>query len=176
MQEARIRLWRTEVAATSSPENPAAYARRTIQNTVRDLYRRQWRRVREVTIDEIPPRFESGPDDIEVPNELEDECRRAAHGVLAAGIWAGAAVLNELTFRLHLDVPIPLDAPAPIASTDDQECSWAALWLAGRADCFPDAEHDDNTAMRKRRSRALESVAARLRQAVEVALAGAGPR
>jgi hypothetical protein len=177
LQETRTRLWRTTKLDAESLANLPGYARRAMQNTARDLHRKRRRRVVEDQLpdDEVLAVVLRGPDDIDVPSDLEDECRRAAHGALAAKPWAGAAVLNELTFRLHPDVPIPRDAPGNTENTSDaQACRWAALWLAGKWDCFPDKGQVEDAAMRKRRSRALDMVFDGLAHAVRVSVAGAG--
>lgn len=174
LQEARVRLLRTRFA--SPIENPAGYGRVAMQNAARDLHRRRRARV----VEEVWPEEDLMPDahwdgaEIDPPGQLEDQCRRAAHGSLARTPWTGAAVLNELTFRLHPDVPIPGGAPHPDGAGEDQEGRWAALWLAGKFDCFPDGDHPEDPAMRKRRSRALHEVMAALDRAVRVATPGAG--
>jgi DNA-directed RNA polymerase specialized sigma24 family protein len=169
LQDARLRVWRTGARRSEPPENPVAYAYRALQHAALDLYRRQRRRVAEVALDEPWPGPDGTRSDVDVPGEFEDGCRRAAHGALAVRPWAGAAALNLLTFALHPDVPIPPEAPRPDAGTDDQEASWAALWLAGKLDCFPAVGSAEDAAMRKRRSRALDDAARHLRRAFELA-------
>ena len=175
LQAARIRAWRMAEAHDQPPENAVAVAYRAIQRSVADLYRRTRRRVTEVDLDDTLGGLEdvagAGPGEIEMPGDLEDSCRRAAHGRLAAKPWVGAAVLNELTFRLHPDVPFPAGAPAPTEGTDDHRVSWAALWLAGRTECFTGHGCADDAARRQRRARALSATAAELRQVVEMATA-----
>jgi hypothetical protein len=173
LQSARIRAWRLAERHDTAPDNPVAVGYRTVQQAVGDLYRRGRRRVRELNLEDYLPVLDSRPVDFDGPGDLEDDSRRAAHGTLATRPWVGAAVLNELTFRLHPDVPIPDGAPAPKAGDDEQHLSWASLWLAGRIDCFPNGRVPDDPAMRQRRSRALDAAALGLREVVAVALAGA---
>ena len=173
LQDARLRVLRTATRGGRPPTDPVAYGYRALQNAVRDLYRRGSRRVSEVPLDELLPLADLDPITIDVPDRLEDDCRRAAHGTLAVRPWVGAAVLNQLTFKLHRDVAIPRRAPRPEAGSDDQEASWAALWLAGKVDCFPRGREREDAAMRQRRARALAAVADQLQHTVEVALAGA---
>jgi hypothetical protein len=164
VQDARIRVMQTLARGGGVPENPIAYAYRALQNAARDLYRRSQRRLTAEAFEDLPPSAEEGAADIDVSGLLEDDCRRAVHGLLALRPWIGAAALNELTFRLHQDVPLPDGAPSPE--------SWAALWLVGKTDCFPDKDHPEDAAMRQRRARALAAVREELRRAVAVALAG----
>jgi hypothetical protein len=149
-------------------------AYRAIQWAVADLYRKGRHRVEETELDDAQIPLVPLPGTVDLPSDLdEDDCRRAAHGRLARRPWAGAAVLNELTFRLHPDVPLPGEAPGPDSGTDDHRVSWASLWLAGAWECFPTPGTTDDATMRKRRSRALSLAADELRHVVEVALAGA---
>jgi RNA polymerase sigma factor (sigma-70 family) len=164
VQDARIRVMQTLARGGVVPDNPIAYAYRALQNAARDLYRRSRRRLSAEAFDDLPAAAEEGAADVDVSGLLEDDCRRAVHGSLALRLWVGAAALNELTFRLHQDVPFPDGAPTPE--------NWAALWLVGRTDCFPDEDHPEDAAMRQRRARALAAVRDELRRAVEVALAG----
>jgi hypothetical protein len=173
LQEARVRAWRLAEAHDTPADNPVGVARRAIQRAVADLHRRSGRRVWETDLEDASTVIDCVPGDVDVPGQLEDGCRRATHGRLAVRPWAGAAVLNELTFRLHPDVPLPAGAPGPAEGNDDHRVSWAALWLAGKIDCFPTRRTPDDAAMRQRRSRALAATANELRQVVEVALAGA---
>jgi hypothetical protein len=176
LQETRVRLLRTGGPSTAEADNAIGYAHRALQNAACDLHRRRRRRVVEDVLpdDEVLVGTRWSVDDVKVPSQLEDECRRAVHGSLAARPWAGAAVLNELTFRLHHDVPIPREAPSPDGGTDEQECCWAALWLAGKLDCFPTLSELEDDAMRQRRSRSLRVVRDGLEHAVRVAVAGDG--
>jgi len=171
VQEAAIRAWRQAATHDDAPEHPEAVARRAIHHAATDLYRRARRRVVETDLDDVtdPPGHQ--PPEMSLPGALEDGCRRATQARLARRPWVGAAVLNELTFRLHPDVPIPDGAPAPDAGTDDHRTSWAALWLAGRTECFPGDGGSDDAATRQRRSRSLAAAAAELRLAVEKAVA-----
>ena len=163
VQEAALRVLRTMAGGGLVPDNPIAYGYRAIQNAAKDLYRRGRRRLTPEAFDDLPPGADEGSADVDVSGLLEDDCRRAVHGSLAVRTWIGAATLNELTFRLHHDVPLPDGAPGPE--------SWAALWLVGKIDCFPDGDRREDAAMRQRRARALAAVRNELQRAVEVAMA-----
>lgn len=164
LQEARVRVWRQE----QSPDMPEAVARRAIQQAVADLHRKAWRRVVEEKVDDAADPVQ--PDrHAHLPGALEDLCRRVVNGRLARRPWVAAAVLNEITFRVHRDVPIPEEAPAPDAASDEEPLSWAALWLAGRFECFP-PEGSDDAAAGQRRSRSLSATARELRLVVASAV------
>jgi hypothetical protein len=172
LQDARVRAWRlASDRGRPPPDNPAAAAYRLLQYAVRDLYRRGRARPEEAEFDEAVVDAEAPPFELDVVDRVEDDCRRVLLPTLAATPWIGAAVLNELTFRLHRDVPIPDAAPAPRGSTDEQNLTWAALWLAGKVGCFPSAGRPEDAAMRQRRARALKAASERLRWAVETAKA-----
>jgi hypothetical protein len=169
-QHAVDKALRTRQRGVPPPENPAAYGERIMRNAAVDLYRKEKRRSGDVPVDDLLPDRDD-PGKIDVSGELEDTCRRIAHGRIALKPWAMAAVLNELTFLLHADVAIPAAAPQPRRPGDEERVAWASLWLAGEHNCFPAAGKDDDEARRQRRSRALKVVAEQLRQTVETALA-----
>jgi DNA-directed RNA polymerase specialized sigma24 family protein len=163
LQDAAVRLWRTQTAGSVAPEHVEAYCYRVLQNAVRDLYRRRRRRVQEAPLENAESC--AGPADVEVPGALEDGCRTALRASLVEQPWAGAGALNRLTFALHPEVPLPAAAPAPDAGTDLQRAAWASLWLAGRLDCFA-LNGPDDAARRRKRARALDAVTDCLRVAV----------
>jgi DNA-directed RNA polymerase specialized sigma24 family protein len=163
LQDAAVRLWRTWQAGSAAPENLEAYCYRVLQNAVRDLYRRRRRRVEETPLDDAEPC--AGPADLEVPGALEDGCRAMLRASLIERPWAGAGALTRLTFALHPEVPVPAAAPRPEVGTDLQRAAWAALWLAGRLDCFA-LDGPDDDARRRKRARALDAVTDCLRRAV----------
>lgn len=108
----------------------------------------------------------------------EDGMRRALHLRLAVSrtkIWAVAAALTTLTLRMHRDVAVPADAPLPEGGSAAQADRWAALWLAGEDEAFPDprAGRADDAARRKARSRRLQEVDELLRDVAAAALGGA---
>jgi hypothetical protein len=93
----------------------------------------------------------------------EDDLRRGLHRRLAVAgvkVWAVAAALTTLTLRVHRDVAIPDDTPEPDVGSPAKADRWAALWLAGEHDVFPDggAGRVDGAALRKARSRKLQEV------------------
>jgi hypothetical protein len=167
LQEARLRYWRLAEAHVDAAENPKGVARRAMKRAVLDLHRLRSRRVEETVLDDLPPGQQGSVVDPNPVAEMEDACRQRLWVRLGRKPRAGAAALHELTFRLHGDVPIPDSAPRPVAGSDDKEIGWAALWLAGRDDCFSSGDGVETAAIRRRRSRALEETAAELRDAVD---------
>jgi hypothetical protein len=106
------------------------------------------------------------PADAAVLATLEDGIRRGLHVALAqAKAWTVAAALSTLTLVVHPDVAVPNGAP--------EADRWAALWLAGERDAFPDgADRPDDAARRQARSRKLRAVDALLRQVAGAVLGG----
>lgn len=169
LQEARLSVWRTLDESALVPENPTAYAHRAVTNAVYDLHRRRARRVEETSLDDDGQVAPTSVSDVVLRAELEDDCRRVAAESVARRPWAAAAVLNHLTFTLHPDVPIPDGAPSPEIGVDDQRAAWAALWLAGKTECFPSEEGIDDATTRQRRARAIAVVTDHLRRVYETA-------
>ena len=165
LQEARVRVWRQSLTHEDPPDAFEAVARRAIHQAAQDLHRKAWFRLPPDSIEELVHE-PVGPSDVALPRELEDPCRRVVASRLARRPWVGAAALNEITFRLNPDVPIPDGAPAPDAGDDDHRVAWASMWLAGRFDCFPVSPDGDGDAVRQRRSRALAAVADELRAVI----------
>jgi hypothetical protein len=78
--------------------------------------------------------------------------------------WLVAATLSVLTFTAHPEA-LPADGPAPVAgSRPDQARVWPALHLAGETDLFPGPDGDP-AARRRTRSRRINAVLGRLRDA-----------
>lgn len=170
LQEARVRVWRTEGRLPEPVDNPAGFGHRMLQYAVADLTRTTRRRPPAATAPADDHAADPAPpvDVVVVAGAFEDACRRAVAEAMGEQPWRGAAVLTELTLRLHADVPVPVGAPAPVGASDDGAVAWAALWLAGRHDCFPVAPAGDDAATRRRRSRALAAVADHLRHVVRL--------
>jgi hypothetical protein len=156
--------------------NPVGYARRALHRKATDLLRgelvrrphealRQHERDDEPLHDLADP-ADLSPADAAVLATLEDGIRRGLHIALAqAKAWTVAAALSTLTLVVHPDVAVPDGAP--------EADRWAALWLAGERDAFPDGdERPDDAARRQARSRKLRAVDALLRQVAGAVLGG----
>lgn len=168
------------------PDNPVAYARRAVTTRAIDLLRGE--RVRRdrtapLLLDDDEVRTvpdladdDAGPSDVVALAAAEDGIRRRLHVVLAgtAKVWTVAAALTTLTLRVHRDVALPDAAPRPTGDDEGKADRWAALWLAGETDVFPDPEagrHDD-PARRQARSRKLRDVSQLLHEMAASILGG----
>jgi hypothetical protein len=168
-----LRLARAELPADLA--NPVAYARRSLTLHAMDLLRGE--RVQRRHRAPVPHRHDDDDDPLlDLPDDpetdpgveaalasVEDDLRRALHRRLAVArvkVWAVAAALTTLTLRVHRDVAVPDAAPEPEVGSAAKADRWAALWLAGERDVFPDgaAGRSDGVALRKARSRKLQEV------------------
>jgi hypothetical protein len=164
------------VALPAELDNPVGYARRALSRRATDLLRGELvRRAHDLpllqTDDEAPltelvDAADLSPADAAVLATLEDGIRRALQVALAeAKAWTVSAALSTLTLAVHREVALPSGAP----ETD----RWAALWLAGERDVFPDGDaRPDDAARRQARSRKLRVVDDLLRR-IAVAVLGA---
>jgi hypothetical protein len=171
LNDVAVRLLTADLAATI--DNPAGYARRSLQLRTLDLLRGERLRPH----DPLPDGF----DETEVAHEdhdpavlataaaLEDAFRRALTASLAgARTWTVAAALSTLTLRTHPDVALPDDVPEPGGSASAAQAdAWAALWLAGERDVF-----GEGAAARQARSRKLRAVEDLLRSVAGAVLGG----
>lgn len=164
LHDVAVRLLRADLPAL---ERPMAYARRSVQRRALDLLRGE--RVRPAIAghdDATEPAFEpadgaAGPADLAATGAAEDAIRRALFATLGrAKAWTVAAALSTLTLRMHRSVQLPAAAPRPDTDEPDKADRWAALWLAGETDVFPDpaAGRTDTPAVRQARSRKLRAV------------------
>ena len=158
--------------ATTAPDDPVAYARRSLRNQSIDLLRgERVHRARNTPLfadDEDGPMIQvptgdALPSDVTAVAELEDGIRRGLSAALAgaaARTWTIAAALTTLTLRIHRDVALPNAVPRPDVDDEAKADRWAALWLAGERDVFPDAAaaQVDDAARRQARSRKLREV------------------
>lgn len=167
-----LRLARAELPADL--RNPVAYARRSLTLHAMDLLRGErvvQRRRAAVVVDGdgdggLGALDVADPDAVDPSVEatlagVEADLRRALHRRLAVArvrVWAVAAALTTLTLRVHRDVALPAAAPEPEVGSPAKADRWAALWLAGEHDVFPDNERVDDQARRKARSRKLQEV------------------
>ncbi len=171
-------------------DNPVAYARRSIQLRATDLLRGDQVRDRHTATvpahhderDDDPRLYRPdpvapAPDEVALARAAEDGIRHALHlALVTTKAWAVAAALNTLTLRLHQDVQLPEEVPHPDAVDEDKADRWAALWLAGEAELFPDphAGRIDGAAVRKARSRKLQEVERLLRSVAASVMEGRG--
>lgn len=161
LHDVAVRLLRADLPAL---DRPIAYARRSVQRRALDLLRGE--RVRPVTDgepDETATIADPGdaPADLAAAGAAEDAIRRALFALLGrAKTWTVAAALSTLTLRLYRSVPLPAAAPRPETDEPDKADRWAALWLAGETDVFPDlaAGRADTPAVRQARSRKLRAI------------------
>lgn len=161
LHDVAVRLLRADLPAL---DRPIAYARRSVQRRALDLLRGE--RVRPVTDgepDETATIADPGdaPADLAAAGAAEDAIRRALFALLGrAKTWTVAAALSTLTLRLYRSVPLPAAAPRPETEEPDKADRWAALWLAGETDVFPDlaAGRADTPAVRQARSRKLRAI------------------
>jgi DNA-directed RNA polymerase specialized sigma24 family protein len=169
-----LRLARAELPAELA--NPVGYARRALTLRAMDLLRGA--RVERRHVVAVHGHDDDGDEDrlVELPDpapldpsaeaalaDVEDELRRALHrrlAVVRVKVWAVAAALTTLTLRVHRDVAIPDTAPEPEVGSTAKADRWAALWLAGEHEAFPDEAvgRTDGVALRKARSRKLQEV------------------
>lgn len=163
LHDVAVRLLRADLPAL---DRPIAYARRSVQRRALDLLRGERVRPR-AAADGDPDETATIADDGDAPADLaaagaaEDAIRRALFAVLGrAKTWTVAAALSTLTLRMHRSVQLPAAAPRPETDEPDKADRWAALWLAGETDVFPDiaAGRADTPAVRQARSRKLRAV------------------
>lgn len=162
LHDVAVRLLRADLPAL---DRPVAYARRSVQRRALDLLRGE--RVRrhhdEGALEEPATIADAGatPAELAAAGAAEDAIRRALFAALGrAKAWTVAAALSTLTLRMHRSVPLPAAAPRPETDEPDKADRWAALWLAGETDVFPDAGtgRTDSPAIRQARSRKLRAV------------------
>lgn len=186
-----LRLARAELPADL--RNPVAYARRSLTMQATDLLRGervvQRRRAAVVVVvvvaadgdDGLGPLVDVADPDAVDPSVdaalagVEADLRRALHRRIAVArvrVWAVAAALTTLTLRVHRDVALPAAAPEPEVGSPAKADRWAALWLAGEHDVFPDEERVDDQARRKARSRKLQEVERLLADVAATVLGG----
>ena len=172
-------------------DNPVGYARRSLQRRATDLLRGELtRRDHQVVArphdgeddgrrpsdaDDRADDAAPTPDDVAVLAASEDGIRRALFAALGATrTWTVSAALSTLTLLVHPDVALPDDAPTPGTGLESANDRWAALWLAGERDAFPDDDHPDTPARRKARSRKLNDVVQLLQRVAAAVLGGRG--
>lgn len=165
LHDVAVRLLRADLPAL---ERPIAYARRSVQRRALDLLRGERVRLPIAGLDQDAPEpvieradGGDGPADLVAAAAAEDAIRRALFAAVGrAKAWTVAAALSTLTLRLHRSVQLPAAAPRPDTDEPDKADRWAALWLAGETDVFPDpaAGRTDTPAVRQARSRKLRAV------------------
>jgi DNA-directed RNA polymerase specialized sigma24 family protein len=164
LNDVAVRILTAELGAAI--DNPAGYVRRSLHLRTIDLLRGERVRPHEPLPDLVdhghPVHDDDGDDDpadLVVAAHLEDAIRRAlAVALHRTKAWTVAAALSTLTLRTHPDVALPDGLPEPGGSaTRAQADRWAALWLAGERDVFPD-DGDADPAVRQARSRKLRAV------------------
>lgn len=176
-------------------DNPVGYARRALTNRARDLLRHEKverGRVAPHPADDGDEGGHTDPllrlEDPGAPDPLGVVAAQAAESdlrwhlqrsLVGTKAWMVAAALTTLTLRLHDDVAVPDGAPVPEVGHRDKADRWAALWLAGEDDAFPDpaSGRGETDAMRQARSRKLRAVDALLRAVAADVLGqrGGGP-
>lgn len=165
LHDVAVRLLRADLPAL---QRPIAYARRSVQRRALDLLRGERARPTIAGPDQEatepvtePAEGGAGPADLAAAGAAEDAIRRALFATLGrAKTWTVAAGLTTITLRMYRSVQLPAAAPRPDADEPDKADRWAALWLAGETDVFPDpaAGRADTPAIRQARSRKLRAV------------------
>lgn len=158
-----------------APDPLERYVTRAIANAVIDLHRARPRAGRPDPLDDV-----LGPDGDRVDDPALitsaadpfdgadwDAVRHVVHArVSVERPWVTAGVLAHLAIDECPDRPLPDRLRRPQNGTDVQVANWVALQYAGRHRCF---ETPESPTVAKRRSKAIASLLAALRQAVAVA-------
>jgi DNA-directed RNA polymerase specialized sigma24 family protein len=100
-----------------------------------------------------------------VGRERAAEVRRVLARLLAHTPAAAAGALAVVAISVDSAAPAA-DVPVPKGGVDGNEAiAWAGVFYGGGRDCFPGPDVQEDAAMRKRRSRALERQRTALREA-----------